>query len=371
PPPLEDVGGDELHRLMYTSGTTARPKGVMISHANLYWKNVAHLVEFGLTGQDRGLACGPLYHVGALDLTTTTLLYAGGTVEIERKFDAGRVLEALEQHAITAVWLAPAMVNQLLAHPTLPARDLSGVRLIIDGGEKMPLPLIERVLTAFPRAWFADAYGLTETVSGDTFLDKRASLPRIGSVGKPCLHVDVAVWGEDDRPAPTGTPGEIVLRGPKVFTGYWKDPEATATAFRGGWFHTGDIGYLDGEGFLYIVDRKKDMIISGGENIASPEVERVLYQHPAVLEAAVVGRPDPRWGEVPVAIVVLRPGCPAGVEELQAFCRERLARFKVPREVRFADVLPRNPSGKVLKRVLRERLAEGGGSGDAHPDAGR
>jgi acyl-CoA synthetase (AMP-forming)/AMP-acid ligase II len=357
PAPIEPVEADDLHRLMYTSGTTARPKGVMISHANLYWKNIAHVVEFSITGQDKGLACGPLYHVGALDLTTTTLLYAGGTVEIHRKFEAEAVLDALEGRGISNVWLAPAMVNQLLAHPTLERRDLSGVRLIIDGGEKMPLPLIERLLRAFPRAWFADAYGLTETVSGDTFLDKRATVRKLGSVGKPCLHLEAAVWDEQDRPVPPDTLGEIVLRGPKVFRGYWKDPEATAAAFRGGWFHTGDVGRLDADGFLYIADRKKDMIISGGENIASPEVERVLYEHPAVLEASVIGRPDPRWGEVPVAFVVLREGARAGAEELREFCRERLARFKIPRAVHFIEALPRNPSGKVLKRVLREQAA--------------
>ena len=352
--PVAAVEGDDLHRLMYTSGTTARPKGVMITYANLYWKNVAHVVEFGITGADTGLACGPLYHVGALDLTTTTVLYAGGTVEIHRKFDADHVLDTIERRGITNVWLAPSMVNALLAHPALEGRDLSGLELVIDGGEKMPLPLIERLLRAFPSAWFADAYGLTETVSGDTFLDKRKTVEKIGSVGKPCLHLEVAIWDDDDRAVPAGTLGEIVLRGPKVFKGYWKDAEATAAAFRGGWFHTGDLGYLDDEGFLYIADRKKDLIISGGENIASPEVERVLYEHPSVLEASVIGRPDARWGEVPVAFVVLRPGAEAAAEELQEFCRARLARFKVPRAVSFIDALPRNPSGKVLKRVLRD-----------------
>ncbi len=354
-PAMEPVAGDDLHRLMYTSGTTARPKGAMISYANLYWKNIAHVAEFGITGEDKGLACGPLYHVGALDLTSTTVLYAGGTIEIHRKFEAEPVLDALEGHGISNVWLAPAMINQLLAHPSLEGRDLSGVRLIIDGGEKMPLPLIERLLRAFPNAWFADAYGLTETVSGDTFLDKRKTVEKLGSVGKPCLHLEVQVWDDDGRPMPPDTLGEIVLRGPKVFTGYWKDPEATAAAFRGGWLHTGDIGRLDADGFLYIADRKKDMIISGGENIASSEVERVLYEHSAVQEASVVGCPDARWGEVPMAFVVLRPGARAAAEELQEFCRARLARFKVPRAVRFIEALPRNPSGKVLKRVLREQ----------------
>jgi acyl-CoA synthetase (AMP-forming)/AMP-acid ligase II len=355
PPAMAEVDGDDIHRLMYTSGTTARPKGVMISYANVYWKNIGHVVEFGITGADQGLVCGPLYHVGALDLTATTVLYAGGTLEIHRKFEAEPVLEALERRGITTVWLAPSMVNQLLAHPSLDRRDLGGVRLIIDGGEKMPLPLIERLRRAFPGAWFADAYGLTETVSGDTFLDKRATVRKLGSVGKPCLHLEVAIWDETDRPVPPGALGEIVLRGPKVFKGYWKDPEATAAAFRGGWFHTGDIGALDDEGFLTIVDRKKDMIVSGGENIASPEVERVLYEHAAVLEAAVVGQADARWGEVPVAFVVCRAGATTTEDELRAFCLARLAKFKVPRAVHFIEALPRNPSGKVLKRVLREQ----------------
>jgi acyl-CoA synthetase (AMP-forming)/AMP-acid ligase II len=359
PPTIAPVDGDDIHRLMYTSGTTARPKGVMITYANLYWKNVAHVVEFGITGSDKGLACGPLYHVGALDLTSTTVLYAGGTLEIHRKFEADAVLDALEGREVSNVWLAPSMVNQLLAHPSLARRDLSGVRLIIDGGEKMPLPLIERLLRAFPNAWFADAYGLTETVSGDTFLDKRKTVDKLGSVGKPCLHLGIEIWDENDRPVPPDALGEIVLRGPKVFKGYWKDPEATAAAFRGGWFHTGDIGRLDADGFLYIADRKKDMIVSGGENIASPEVERVLYEHPAVLEASVVGRPDPRWGEVPVAFVVPREGAKPDAEALQEFCRTRLAKFKIPRAVHFIDQLPRNPSGKVLKRVLREQASAG------------
>jgi len=355
PPALAEVAADDVHRLMYTSGTTARPKGVMITYGNLYWKNIAHIVEFGITGEDRGLACGPLYHVGALDLTTTTVLYAGGTVEVHRKFETEPALDALERRGISNVWLAPSMVNQILAHPSLAARDLSSVRLIIDGGEKMPLPLIERLLRAFPNAWFADAYGLTETVSGDTFLDKRTTVRKLGSVGKACLHLEVAIWDGADQPVPAGALGEIVLRGPKVFKGYWKDAEATSAAFRGGWFHTGDIGYLDDEGFLYIVDRKKDMIVSGGENIASPEVERVLYEHPAVLEAAVVGRPDPRWGEVPIAFVVHRAGATVAEAELREFCAARLAKFKVPRAVRFIEALPRNPSGKVLKRVLRDQ----------------
>jgi acyl-CoA synthetase (AMP-forming)/AMP-acid ligase II len=247
------------------------------------------------------------------------------------------------------------MINQLINHPDIERRDLSSVRLIIDGGEKMPLPLIERVLAAFPNAWFADAYGLTETVSGDTVLDKGRSREKLGSVGKPVLHLEVRIEAPDGTECPAGTPGEVLLRGPKVSKGYWRDEAATAAALAGGWLHTGDLGMLDDEGYLFIVDRLKDVIISGGENIASSEVERVVYEHEAVLEAAVVGRPDERWLEVPVAYVVLREGSDVTPEQLREHCLERLAKYKAPREIKIIDALPRNPSGKVLKRELRVR----------------
>jgi fatty-acyl-CoA synthase len=347
------ASADDVHRLMYTSGTTGRPKGVMITHANLAWKNLAHTIEFGFTEADLGLACGPLYHVGALDLTTTSLVAAGATTIIHRSFDASAVVGEIERSRVTTVWLAPAMVNAIMSLPDVEARDLSSVRVVINGGEKMPVPLIQRIQRVFPSAWFADAYGLTETVSGDTFLDRDSIVSKLGSVGRPCLYLELDVWDEAGRSVATGEHGEVVLRGPKVCTGYWRDPDATAAAFAGGWFHTGDIGVRDDDGYLYIVDRLKDMIVSGGENIASSEIERVLYEHPSVLEAAVVGRPDDRWGEVPVAFVALRQGADTTPELLVEHCRAQLARFKVPRAVTFVDALPRNPSGKVLKRELR------------------
>jgi acyl-CoA synthetase (AMP-forming)/AMP-acid ligase II len=351
------VEGDDIHRLMYTSGTTGHPKGVMITYANLAWKNYAHVTEFGFTSDDVGLACGPLYHVGALDLVTTTMIAVGATTVVHRVFDAERVVDEVERSGVTTLWTAPAMVRAILDVPGVAQRDLSSVRVLIAGGEKMPLPFVERLRKTFPRAWFADAYGLTETVSGDTFLDRHSTLSKLGSVGRPCQYLEVDIWDEHGAPVPNGGPGEVVLRGPKVFKGYWRDPEATEKAFAGGWFHTGDIGVVDDDGYLYIVDRLKDMIVSGGENIASSEVERVLYEHPSVAEAAVVGRPHDRWGEVPVAFVVLRPDPPTTADDLVAHCRARLAKFKVPKAVAFVDALPRNPSGKVLKRELRTRTS--------------
>jgi fatty-acyl-CoA synthase len=245
------------------------------------------------------------------------------------------------------------MVNAILALPDIEQLDLSSARVVVNGGEKMPIPLIRRIQRVFPSAWFADAYGLTETVSGDTFLDRDSIESKLGSVGRPCLYVELDIWDMQRKSLPVGERGEIVMRGPKVFKGYWRNPDATEAAFAGGWFHTGDIGVRDHDGYLYIVDRLKDMIVSGGENIASSEVERVLYEHEAVLEAAVIGHPDDRWGEVPVAFVVLRPNETATAHALLEHCRAQLARFKVPKEITFLDFLPRNPSGKVLKRELR------------------
>jgi acyl-CoA synthetase (AMP-forming)/AMP-acid ligase II len=291
--------------------------------------------------------------VGALDLTTTTLIATGGSVIIQRMFDAAAVVDELERSRATTIWLAPAMVNAIMAIPGVEQRDLSSVRLIIAGGEKMPIPLIERIQRTFPSAWFADAYGLTETVSGDTFLDRDSTIAKLGSVGRECLYLDLDIWDEEGRSVPAGEKGEIVMRGPKVFKGYWRDPDATAKAFAGGWFHTGDIGIRDEDGYVFIVDRLKDMILSGGENIAGSEVERVLYEHPAVLEVAVVGRPDEKWGEVPVAFVALKADMAATADELVEHCRGQLAKFKVPKDITFIEALPRNPSGKVLKRELR------------------
>ncbi|WP_089103712.1 acyl-CoA synthetase [Streptomyces hyaluromycini] len=351
--PVDVVPGD-LQRLMYTSGTTSRPKGVCITYGNVQAKNLAHIVHFGLTAADTTLVCGPLYHVGGLDMPALGVLYTGGAVVLQRRFDPEGVLRAIQDHKVTNVWLAPAMVNAVLEVPDREAYDTASVRFVLGGGEKTPEPVLRRIMTAFPNAWFADAYGLTETVSGDTFLDREHSLTKLGSVGRPVPHTRVRIVGDSGEEAPTGELGEITLRGPKVFAGYWRDERATAAALKDGWFHTGDIGHVDEDGFLYIDDRKKDMIVSGGENIATPEVERVLYEHPAVLEAAVVGLTHPRWGEVPRAFVVFRPGTTAGSEELGEFCRARLAKFKVPARFDVVDMLPRTPSGKVLKRTLRD-----------------
>jgi acyl-CoA synthetase (AMP-forming)/AMP-acid ligase II len=347
------VAESAVSRLMYTSGTTARPKGVPLTYGNVQWKIFDHLIEFGLTHEDRTLMTGPMYHVGAYDLPGTGTLYVGGSLVILPRFDPAAVLDAVEREMVTNLWLAPAMVNALLQFPLLGEYFTGTVRFITNGGEKMPVTLIERFLKVFPNAWLADAFGMTETVSGDTFLDPDHTLTKLGSVGRPVLHLEAKIVDDNDEETAPDAPGELLLRGPKVFRGYWRDEDATRKAFVDGWFRTGDIAHRDADGYLFIDDRKKDMIVSGGENIASPEVERVIYGHPAVLEVAVVAEPDPRWGEVPKAVVVLKPGSAVTGDEIIDFCRTQLAKFKVPKYVEFRDALPRTPSGKVLKRSLR------------------
>jgi len=344
----------DLVRLMYTSGTTDRPKGVMHSYENLYWKCMSHVSALGLTAEDRLLAVGPLYHVGTFDLPGIAILWLGGTIVLHRQFDEAAALADIERHRITGAWLAPMMVGRMLAVAERGQFDLSSFRWCIGGGERTPEGRIRAFSGLFENARFIDSYGLTETCSGDTFMDPGREIEKIGSTGRAAPHVRIEIRDDRGRGLAPRQEGEICISGPKVFKGYWKDPQKTEQSFFGDWFRTGDIGFLDEEGFLTITDRKKDMIISGGENIASSEVERVIYAMPEIAECAVVGLPDQVWGERPVAFVVLKTGCLLGAEAILERCRRELARFKVPREVHFREALPRNPSGKVLKRVLRE-----------------
>ncbi len=223
---------------MYTSGTTAYPKGVMLTYGNLYWKDIGHILTFSLTGEDRTLVVGPLYHVGG-DLPATGTLHAGGSLVILRRFDTLEVLKAIDQEKVTNIWLSPAMTIMLFNEPSFEQYDVSSIRFIIDGGEKMPATLIKQFKHKFPNAWFADAYGLTETVSGDTFLAKDKMLNKLGSVGKPLPHLHVRVVDDNGRDVAPNEMGEIILKEPKVFKGYWKNPEASAGAIRMGWFYTG------------------------------------------------------------------------------------------------------------------------------------
>jgi len=352
-------GPGDLFRLMYTSGTTDRPKGVVHVYENFYWKCWDQIADLGLSAQDRLLVAGPLYHVGAFDLPGMALLEVGGSLVVQRDFEPGDVLAAIERERITCAWFAPVMAGRLLAHEGRERFDLSSFRWCIGGGERTPEARIRGFTELFRNARYIDGYGLTETCGGDTLMEAGREIEKIGSTGRALAHVELTIRDGDGRVLPPRTEGEICLRGPKVMRGYWKDPDRTAASFFGDWFRSGDVGYLDEEGFLFLTDRRKDMIVSGGENIASSEVERVLHLLPEVAECAVVGVPDERWGERPVAVVVLRPGASLDQAGLERHCRAHLAAFKVPRQMVLREALPRNPSGKVLKRVLRDELESG------------
>ncbi len=349
----------DLMRLVYTSGTTSRPKGVMHAYDQFYWKHLSMIGPLDLSAQTRLLTVGPLYHVGGLELPGLSVLALGGVMALEREFDPERALAVIARWNLNAAWFAPTMTNRILALP--PARWAAGRGLdwVVGGGERTPEQRIRSFAEAFPETRYIDAYGLTETNSGDTFMEPGQELAKIGSVGRPAPHLAVEIRDDAGVAVGAGETGEICLKGRKITAGYWNDAKRTAEAFwPGGWFRSGDVGLLDAEGFLYLTDRKKDMILSGGENIASSEVERVLYEMPDVLEAAVVGLADRTWGEIPVAVIAPKAGATITLEALQAHCRSTLAGYKTPKRLVLREALPRNPSGKVLKRVLRDEIAK-------------
>lgn len=354
-PEPASVSDDDLVRLMYTSGTTSRPKGVMHSYGNLYWKSVDHVIGLGLTRQEKLLVVGPLYHVGAFDLPGIAVLWVGGTLCVHREFDPEAVLASIDRHRLTCGWMAPVMLSRILAVPDAGRFDLDSFGWCIAGGEKTPESRIRDFTRVFTHGRFIDAFGMTETCSGDTLMESGREIEKIGSTGRALPHVEIRIADHEGGWLSAGQKGEICMRGPKVTKGYWNAPEKTAEAFYGDWLRSGDVGYLDDEGFLYITDRTKDMILTGAENVASSEVEAALYELPQIAEAAVIGVHDERWGERITAVIVLNPGQSLTLDEIDRHCRQRLASFKVPREMKIVSELPRNPSGKVLKRVLRDR----------------
>ena len=347
------VRADDVAVIMYTSGTTGHPKGAMLTHGNFWANNLNEMFLWDMVSTDVTLNFAPMFHVGGLLCGSMTTLLAGGHLVLQRAFDAQAVLDAVAAHRITVSFAVPAMLLFISQHEAFEAADLSSLRLIAVGGAPMPEPLLR--LYGARNIPVQQGYGMTETASMITFLHPDRSADKLGSSGTPPLMTEIKLIDAAGEPVTAaGATGEICVRGANVMPGYWNRPEATEASFTpDGWFRSGDIGYRDAEGFLYVCDRIKDMVISGGENIYPAEVESVLYDHPDIAEVAVIGAPDARWGERVVAVVAPRPGKSITLEGLNTFAEGKLARYKLPKELRIVDVLPRNPTGKVLKAKLR------------------
>lgn len=349
------VADQDALLLIYTSGTTGKPKGAVLTHANCFWTNLSIDRLMDVTTFDVVLQVLPQFHVGGWNVQPLLAWSKGATVVLESSFEAGRALQLIESKRVTTMMGVPATYLFMAEHPAFGTTDLSSLRLAVVGGAPMPESLI--------RTWhdrgvaLAQGYGLSEASPNVLGLPPEDVDRKVGFAGKAYPHVEVALGGHDGSLIEGPGSGELLVRGPNVFKGYWQDPGATAEALRGGWLHTGDIAERDEEGFYRIRDRVKDMYISGGENVYPAEVESVLVEHPAVVEAAVVGMPDERWGEVGVAVVATRDS--TSEDELIDWCRQRLARYKVPRQVRFIAALPRSGMNKVLKRELMAAIGEG------------
>ncbi len=360
--PRRPVRAGDCAIQMYTSGTTGHPKGAQLSHDNLLALLPLALDEWGRWHDgDVSLVCMPLFHIGGSGWALVGL-YRGVENVLTRDFDPPAILRLIERQRITKAIFVPAMMLFLLQAPQSRDTDFSSLELIVYGASPAPLDLIRRALDVFG-CGLGQVYGLTETTGAITYLPPadhgEHAVERMKSCGKPMAGVEIKVVDAAGNALPPGEVGEVVCRTPQVMLGYWHLDEATRRAIRGGWFHSGDAGYMDKDGYLYIYDRVKDMIVSGGENIYPAEVESALFGHPAIADVAVIGVPDEQWGEAVKAIVVKKPEARVTVAELIDYARERIAGYKVPRSVDFVAVLPRNPSGKLLKRELRKPYWEG------------
>jgi len=352
-----DLSGETAHCILYTSGTTGRPKGAVLPQRHVLWNCINTVISWGLTENDITPIFTPLFHTGGLFAFMAPILYAGGRVVLTRTFDVDQSLRVIQEEDCTVILGVPTIFQMWRDAEAYDDADFGHVRFFISGGAPCPPPLIS--------AWrrekgivFRQGYGLTEVGPNCFSMTNDESARKIGSVGKPIFHSQMRLVDEQGENVPPGEVGQLLIRGPHVCLGYWRNPQATAEALREGWFHTGDMARMDEDGFYYIVGRFKDMIISGGENVYAAEVEAVFREHPAVAECALIGKPDDKWGEVGLMVVVLRAGRELTPDALRDFCRERLAPYKVPKEVVFAHELPYSPYGKVQKVKLKEKYVE-------------
>jgi fatty-acyl-CoA synthase len=354
----EPVTWDDPALIMYTSGTTGRPKGAVHTHGSLHMQYFNSLVDLDISRDDVTLSMAPLFHVAGLNMLTLPTFLKGGKIVVQPGFRPERVLAAIEAERVTSMFAVPAMMDSLASHPDFATADLSSLTNVVVGGSPLP----DRML----RTWgergigIQQGFGMTETAPGIYLLTAEDSLRKPGSAGRNHFFTEGRVVRPDGTDVAPGESGEVLAQGPNVMQGYWNRPEDTAAAIVDGWYHTGDVATVDEDGYLYIRDRLKDMYISGGENVYPAEVENALLDLPGILEAAVIGVPDSRWGEVGRAYVVLADGADADTEQIRATLSGRLARYKVPQEVVAVDALPRTATGKLQKHVIRTRFEESG-----------
>ena len=353
----ERVALEDLCMIQYTSGTSGRPKGVMLTHGNVTWNCINQLIDVDITTDEVNLVVAPMFHTAGMNNSFLPPFLKGGTTVMMSAWNPEEALAIIEKHRVTCLLGVPTMFQTMAQSPRWATVDLSSLRSLLCGGAPVPLALIERYRER--GLTFLQGYGLTETSPNATFLRPEASTRKAGSAGTPCFFTDLRIVSGDGSDAPRGQRGEALAQGPNVTSGYWKLPEATAAAFvDGDWLRTGDAAVYDEDGYVFIVDRIKDMFISGGENVYPAEVENALYHHPALRECAVIGVPDRRWGEAGRAIVVLKDGQTATDEQLRDYLSGRLAAYKIPKSFVRTDVLPRTASGKLLKHRLREQFGE-------------
>lgn len=351
-PPAIEAQGDDLLYIMYTSGTTGLPKGVVHTHNTALWALITSISTVDFQFKDRYLLSLPMYHVGALT-PVTTCFYAGSTTVLVRSFDPVKTWELIQEEKINTMLAVPAMLNFMLQVPHLERYDHSHLRWCMSGASPVPVNLIEACAKIGIEVH--QVYGLTESCGPAALISSDEALNKAGSTGKPFFHTEIRIVDAKDNEVAPHVNGELLVKGAHVMQGYWNNPEATAKALRHGWLYTGDMASMDEEGFIYIKDRVKDMIISGGENIYPAELENVLLSHPNIKDVAVIGKPDAQWGEIPLAVVVCKEGS-LSEEEVLLHCHGKLARYKLPKSAVFIDEIPRNLTGKPLKRLLREQF---------------
>jgi fatty-acyl-CoA synthase len=354
PPPMPELNGSDLAQIVYTSGTESLPKGAMLTHDAVLWQYVSCVVDASIAGDDLALHALPLYHCAQLDVFFGPSVYVGATNVITAKPTPDNLLPLIARHRITSFFAPPTVWIALLRSPLFDATDLTSLRKGYYGASIMPVEVMKEILRRLPDLQLWNLYGQTEIAPLATMLGPDDQLRKPGSAGRAVLNVETRVVDDSMRDVAPGEVGEIVHRSPQLLSGYFHDDERTAAAFEGGWFHSGDLATIDAEGFITVVDRKKDMIKTGGENVASREVEETIYRLAGVSEVAVIGLPHPRWVEAVVAVVVPKAGVSLNEAAVLAHCNAALAGFKVPKRVVFADALPKNPSGKLLKRELRQ-----------------